>query len=244
MNRPAQRNAFHPGLIAELRHAFAEAASASGVRAAVLAGRGGAFSAGADLGWMREAASYTDDENLADAAGLASMLDCIQACPRPVIARVQGAVVGGGVGLVAASDIAVASEDAWFQLSEVRLGLIPAVISPYVIEALGPRRARQLMLTAERVSARQAAAWSLVHEAVAVEALDERIDEIARLIATGGPDALASAKDLTRAVRGRPFDSSLRDETSQRIARIRASEEAQEGIAAFFDRRAPRWAEE
>ena len=241
MNRPAQRNAFNPALIKALREAFLNAASAKSVRVVVLAGRGPAFSAGADLGWMRESASYSEPENRADAEVLASMLDAIRACPRPVIARVHGAAIGGGVGLVAASDVAIASQDAWLQLSEVRLGLIPAVISPYVIESLGPRRARQLMLSAERVGASQAAAWGLVNESVAAEALDARIDSVARQMEKGGPEALAVVKDLTRRVGLRPIDSAVRNETARDIARIRTTPEAQEGIAAFFERRTPGW---
>ena len=244
MNRPAQRNAFNPALIKALRDAFRNAACAMGVRVVVLAGRGPAFSAGADLGWMRESVSYSEPENRADAEVLASMLDAIRACPRPVIARVHGAAVGGGVGLVAASDIAIASRDAWLQLSEVRLGLIPAVIAPYVIESLGLRRARQLMLSAERVGASQAAAWGLVNESVAAEALDARIESIARQMEKGGPEALAVVKDLTRRVGTRPIDSAVRNETARDIARIRTTAEAQEGIAAFFERRAPGWSTE
>ncbi len=244
MNRPAQRNAFNPALITALRDAFRDAASAERVRVVVLAGRGPAFSAGADLAWMRESASYSEPENRADADVLASMLGAIRACPRPVIARVHGAAVGGGVGLVAASDIAIASRDAWLQLSEVRLGLIPAVIAPYVIESLGLRRARQLMLSAERVGASQAAAWGLVNESVAAEALDERIEAIARQTARGGPEALAAAKDLIRRVGARPVDVAVRNETSRDIARIRTTAEAQEGIAAFFERRNPGWSTE
>lgn len=241
MDRPAQRNAFHPELINALRNAFLNAASAPAIRAIVLAGRGPAFSAGADLGWMREAAHFSDEENRADAKSLATMLAAIRNCARPVIARVHGAALGGGVGLAAASDIAIASKDAWLQLSEVRLGLIPAVIAPYVIEALGLRRARQLMLSGERLDAGRAAEWGLVNEAVAAEALDARIEELLAEVSKGGPESLAAAKDLMRRIGSHPIDSSVLDETAESIARIRMTEEAQEGIAAFFDRRPPRW---
>ena len=242
MDRPAQRNAFDPELIGALRNAFLDVASAPAIRAVVLAGRGPAFSAGADLGWMREAACYSDEENRADAKSLATMLAAIRSCPRPVIARVHGAALGGGVGLAAASDIAIASEDAWLQLSEVRLGLIPAVIAPYIIEAVGLRRARQLMLTGERLDACRAAEWGLINEAVATETLDARIEVLLGEVAKGGPEALAAAKDLIRRIGSHPIDSSVLNETADSIARIRLSEEAQEGIAAFFDHRRPRWA--
>ncbi len=241
IDRPKVRNALRPGLVAELRQAFETAASAPGVRAVVLGGRGPAFSAGADLGWMREAAGYSDAENRADAAALADMLASVRRCPRPVVARVHGPAVGGGVGLVAACDMAVAAEGAWFQLSEVRLGLVPAVILPYVTEALGPRRTRQAMLSAERFGARDAAAWGLVNETVSQDALDARIDALAAGVCRGGPDAVAAAKALADRIGGRPVDASVRAETADRIAQIRATDEAKEGMAAFFERRPPRW---
>ena len=241
MNRPEARNAFEPAMIAALAEAFRRVAGDAEIRVVILAGRGSAFSAGADLGWMRRLATAPEDRNLEDARQLAAMFAALRACPQPVIARLHGPAIGGGVGLAAAADLAVASAAAWLQLAEVRLGLLPSVIAPYVIEAAGPRRARQWMLTAERIPATEAARHGLVSEVVAADALDDRIGMRAGELARGGPAALAGVKSLLRALAGRPIDAATDRETARRIALARATPEAREGMAAFFDRRRPDW---
>lgn len=241
LNRPAVHNAFDDALIARLTEALREIGEDPGVRVVVLRGAGKSFSAGADLTWMQRMADYSRTQNLADAMGLAQLLHTLDSLPRPTIAAVHGAAFGGGVGLVAACDIAVAAETAAFSLSEVRLGLIPAVISPYVVAAIGARQARRYFLTAERFDAREARRMGLVHEVTTPEALEARVAAIAAELLRGGPGAIGAAKNLVAAVAGRPVDTALMADTARRIADIRAGEEAREGVGAFLEKRKPRW---
>ncbi len=241
LNRPELHNAFDDGLIGELDSALAVLAADSAIRVVLLAGRGKSFSAGADLAWMKRMAGYSADENEADAQKMAEMLHRLSSLPKPTIALVQGAAMGGGVGLVAACDIAFAAEDAQFALSEVRLGLIPAAISPYVIAAIGPRAARRYFLTAERFDARQALGLGLVSAVVPPAALGTEADKLADILCQNGPAAMAEAKRLIADVTDRPIDAALRTETAGRIARQRASAEGREGVAAFLEKRKPDW---
>lgn len=242
MVRPERHNAFDEALIDALARAFAELGEAPEVRAIVLAGAGRSFSAGADLDWMRRAAAYDEEGNRADARRLAAMLKAIDECPRPVVARVQGAALGGGTGLVAACDIAVASERATFGTTEVRFGLAPAVISPFVLRAIGPRQARRLFLTGERIDAARALALGLVHEVVPEAELDTRVAAVVDLLLEGGPEAQAASKELIRLVLAMPQGGSLLTEaTCGAIAARRASPEGQEGVRAFLEKREPAW---
>ena len=240
--RPEVHNAFNETLIAALTASLEALGADPEVRAVVLAAEGKSFSAGADLTWMQRMAGYAREQNLEDARGLARLMATLDRLPKPTLALVQGAAYGGGVGLVACCDIAVAAEPASFCLSEVKLGLIPAVISPYVIGKIGAGAARRYFLTAERFDARRAQALGLVHEVVAAEALEAAGESILAALAAGGPDSQAAAKDLIRAVAGRPTDAALVEETAVRIADVRAGEEAREGIAAFLEKRRPTWA--
>jgi len=239
--REKVRNAFNETLIAELAAAFTQLGADAGVRAIVLAARGPAFCAGADLDWMRRMAGYSHDENRADARALADMLRTIYECPKPTIARVHGDAYAGGMGLVAACDIAVAASTAHFCLSETRLGLIPATISPYVIRAMGEQAARRYALTAERFDAAEALRIGFVHAVVAAEDLDARIVEIVAALMQTSASAVAEAKRLVREVAGRPVDGQLAADTAERIAAIRASDDGREGVRAFLDKRKPRW---
>ncbi|MBI4985147.1 MAG: enoyl-CoA hydratase/isomerase family protein [Rhodocyclales bacterium] len=241
MNRPEVHNAFDERLIAELAAAFQELDADAAVRVVVLGGRGKHFSAGADLNWMRRAAQQGSDENRRDARQFADMLRGIADMTKPTIARVQGAALGGGTGLTAACDMAVAADDAVFATSEVRFGIIPAAISPYVLRAIGPRHALRYFQSAERIPAAQALAIGLVGEVVAAAALDARVAELAQALIAGGPEALQTAKALVRDIAGRPIDAALSAETAERIARQRATAEAREGIAAFLEKRPARW---
>ncbi|RMX04076.1 enoyl-CoA hydratase/isomerase family protein [Corticibacter populi] len=242
--RADMRNAFNDEVIAELTAAFTGLGARSDVRAIVLAAEGKAFCAGADLNWMRSMADYTREENLADAARLAEMLRVIHTCPKPTLARVQGDVYAGGMGLVAACDIAVTVESAGFCLSEVRLGLIPATISPYVIRAMGPRAAHRYFLTAERFSAAEALRIGFVHEVAAdAQALDAKVADIAQALAQASPAAVKACKRLVRDVAGRDIDAALIASTVEGIADIRASDEGKEGVQSFLQKRPPRWLE-
>ena len=243
LNRPDVRNALSGELLLQLRAAFEEAAEDTSVRAAVLAGEGKDFCAGADLGEMKKLGAATKDENRADAQRLSAAFASIEAFPRPVIGRVQGNVFGGGAGLVAACDISVVARDARFAFSEVRLGIIPAVISPYVVRRLGAGRARQLFLTGERFDGATAAAYGLAAEAVEADALDERVDALLELILAGSPDAQRRIKLLVRAVSERDLEEAAAM-TPQFIADARASEEGQEGLLAFQEKRKPNWVPE
>ena len=241
MARPQKHNAFDDGLIADLSAAFEAAGRDYAVRVVVLEGEGKSFSAGADLGWMQRMADYSDAENLADARKLAGMMRILNELPRPTIARVQGAAFGGGVGLVATCDIAFASQAASFCLSEARLGLIPSVISPYVVEAIGARAARRYFQTAERFDAETARALGLVHEVVPHERLDGRLEELIGTLLDNGPAAMAASKDLIRRVASGPVDDAMVEDTAQRIADIRATDEGREGVQAFLEKRGPNW---
>ena len=241
MARAEKHNAFDDGLIADLTDAFKSAGHDNNIRVVVLAGEGKSFSAGADLSWMRRIADYSDDENIDDARKLSCMVRALNELPRPTIARVQGSAFGGGVGLVAACDIALASEAASFCLSEARLGLIPSVISPYVGEAIGARAARRYFQTAERFDAAEACALGLVHEVVPRERLDDRLDELIGQLMDNGPQAMAASKDLIRRVTAGPVDDAMVEDTARRIADVRATDEGREGVRAFLEKRRPVW---
>lgn len=241
LNRPEVRNAFNETLIAELTGSFRALGGRPELRAIVLAAEGKAFCAGADLNWMQAMAGYSWDENHADASKLADMLWAIYSCPVPVIARVQGDVYAGGVGLVACADIVVAVDQAGFCLSEARLGLLPATIGPYVVKALGEQASRRYFVTAERFGAAEAQRLGLVHEVVAAEALDAKVDELAAAITANGPAAVRACKQLVKDVAGRPVTPELRDDTARRIADIRASDEGREGVQSFLNKRKPSW---
>ena len=241
LNRPRVHNAFDDATIRLLTRTFDAIGRRRDVRVVVLAGQGESFCAGADLAYMRRCAGFSPAENEEDARALARLLFALDRLPQPTVARVHGPAYGGGVGLVAACDIAVAAETASFALSEVRLGLIPAVISPFVIRAIGESWSRRLILTGERFDAEAAARLGLVHEVVLAGALAERSAALATLLLQGAPDAQRRAKALVAAVSGKPIDEALAGDTAQAIAEARASEDGREGIAAFLEKRPPRW---
>lgn len=241
LNRPDVRNAFNDEVIAEISQAFARAAEQDEVRAVVLAAEGPAFCAGADLNWMRRMADYTRAENLDDAGKLAEMLRLIYACPKPTVARVQGDVFAGGMGLVAACDMAVSVDTATYCLSEVKLGLIPATISPYVIRAMGPRAAHRYFLTAERFGAAEALRIGFVHEVVTADALDAKVDELVKALVGASPNAVRACKTLVQEVADRDIDAALVARTVAGIADIRASAEGKEGVQSFLQKRKPSW---
>lgn len=242
MERAERHNAFDDALIAELTEALRAAEDDQAARVVVLAGAGKSFSAGADLGWMKRMAAFSREENERDAMALASLMRTLAQVRKPTLARVQGPAYGGGVGLVACCDIAVAARAASFALTEVRLGLVPAVISPYVVGAIGERAARRYFLTGERFDAAEAHRLGLVHEVVEDEAaLDVRIDALVEALLCCGPLAQGEAKELVRAVAGRPVTAELIQDTARRIARLRASPEGREGVAAFLEKRRPDW---
>lgn len=241
MNRPELKNAFNEELIGAICDAIGRLNADRNVRAVVLTGAGDAFSAGGDLNMMRRAGEASAAENKDDARRLAHMLHSIYSSPKPTIALVNGAAMGGGVGLVAACDIAIAAESAFFALSEVKLGLIPAVISPFVIEAIGARQARRYFLTGERFDANTARRIELVHMVAMSAQLEATLDGVLSQLLTCGPLAQHEAKDLIRAVAARPITDSLMEETAGRIARLRASPEGKEGITAFLEKRKPNW---
>ena len=241
LNRPDRHNAFDDALIAELTTVLKRVGEQPDVRVVVLASTGRSFSAGADLDWMRRMAGYSEDANLADAAALAGMLHTLDRLPKPTIALVQGPAYGGGVGLAACCDTVIAAERATFCLSEVKLGLTPATISPYVINAIGARWARRYFVSAEVFPASRARAIGLVHEVVAEAALEETKEALVKALLQGAPGAQADAKALVFLAEGRPVDAALGDETGRRIAMRRASAEGREGLTAFLDKRAPAW---
>jgi methylglutaconyl-CoA hydratase len=241
LSRPDVRNAFDDVLIEELTRAFLEAAEDSGVRVVVLAGEGPTFCAGADVNWMRRAGGYSKAENEADAERMARMLRGIDSCPKPVVALAHGAAIGGGVGLVAAADIAIAAEGTVFSLAEVRLGILPAVVSPFVLRAIGPRNARDLFLTGDRFDAREAHRIGLVHQVVpAGELIAAGERKVASLLAAG-PEAVGAAKGLIAQVAWRTPDE-VAGPTVRAISERRASAEAKEGLTAFLEKRKPAWA--
>ena len=241
LTQPEVRNAFSDEVIAEITAAFLEVGARADVRAVVLAAEGPAFCAGANLNWMRRMADYTREENMADAGKLAEMLRVIYECPRPTIARVQGDVYAGGMGLVACCDMAVAVETAGFCLSEVKIGLIPATISPYVIRAMGARAAHRYFLTAERFGAAEALRIGFVHEVVATEQLDAKVDELAKALASASPHAVRACKQLVQDVAEREIDAGLIAATVEGIADIRASADGREGVQSFLNKRKPNW---
>ena len=243
LNRPEVHNAFNPDVIAELRDAFRALGSDDRVRVVVLTGAGISFCAGADLRWMQEAVSFTEEENRRDALAIAEMLATIAACPKPVVARVNGAALAGGAGLVAASDIAIAVETARFAFTEARLGLVPATIAPHVVRRIGEANARALFLTAERFEAPRALAIGLVHECVPAERLDDAVARTVRNLLHGGPRALSENKLLIEGIRDRRGDDLARY-TADTIARLRVGAEGQEGLRSFLEKRPPAWTPE
>jgi methylglutaconyl-CoA hydratase len=241
LDRAELRNAFDDLTIVELTAAFRALGDDDEVRAIVLAASGTAFCAGADLNWMKKMAGYSDDENRADAMALATMLHTIHTCKKPVVARVQGDAYAGGMGLVAACDIALAVDTAHFCLSEAKLGLMPATIAPYVIRAMGPRAAHRYFITGERFDAAQACRIGLVHQVVPAAQLDGAVQDIVEAVAANGPQAVAGCKKLVLDLAGRPIDETLIGETAERIAQIRASAEGREGVRSFLEKRKPAW---
>jgi methylglutaconyl-CoA hydratase len=241
LNRPELRNAFNDEVITELAAVFMELAKRDEVRCVVLAGNGPAFCAGADLNWMKRMAGYTREENLEDASVLARMLESLYRFPKPIVARVHGDVYAGGVGLVAVCDIAVSVDTAQYCLSEVRLGLVPATISPYVIRAMGARAAHRYFLTAERFGAAEAQRIGLVHEVATVDQLDGKVAELARALVAAGPQALTACKTLLHEVAGHEIGAGLIRRTVETIADVRASDEGREGIQSFLGKRKPGW---
>jgi methylglutaconyl-CoA hydratase len=241
LNRPEVRNAFNDEVITELTAVFLELGKRPEVRCIVLAGNGPSFCAGADLNWMKRMAGYTREQNLEDASALARMLETIYRCPKPTIARVHGDAYAGGTGLVAACDIAVAADTVTFCLSETRLGLIPATISPYVVRAMGARAAHRWFLTAERFSAQEAHRIGYVHEVVPAEQLDAKVHEIAAALVNAGPEAVKLTKQLVHDVAEREITHSLIRRTAEGIADVRVSDEGREGIRSFLEKRKPNW---
>jgi methylglutaconyl-CoA hydratase len=244
LNRPEVHNAFDAALVLQLTELLVELKSRQDVRVVVLTGAGRSFSAGADINWMRAMAECSPDENFEDALHLADLMSLLNSLPLPTIARVNGHAFGGGVGLVACCDIAIASNEARFALSEVRLGLVPAVISPYVVAAMGARNARRLFLSGEVMDAKLARRVGLVHEIAKPRKLDAAVEHQLGMLLKGGPNALRESKDLIFALEGGGIsaDTALKHRTAQIIAQLRVSDEGQEGLAAFLEKRAPRWA--
>jgi len=241
LNRPAIHNAFDDRLIADLTAALRRLADDAAVRVVVLTGSGESFSAGGDLNWMRRMAGYSDAENLADATALAELLRTLNELAKPTVARVNGAAFAGGLGLVCCCDIAIAATEASFSISEARLGLVPATISPYVVAAVGARAARRYFLTAERFTAAEAQRIGLVHEIAPRAGLDEAVAKIVAALLDAGAEAQARSKRLIAEVQDRPMTEALMALTARAIAEARASAEAREGLAAFFAKRKPAW---
>ncbi|MEH6636020.1 MAG: enoyl-CoA hydratase/isomerase family protein [Halioglobus sp.] len=241
LNRPEKHNAFDDVVIAELRDVFDQLAQREDVRVVILASNGKNFSAGADLGWMKRMAEYDYAHNHKDAQLLAGMLKALHDLPQPTIARVQGAAFGGAVGLVSCCDMAVAAESASFCLSEVKIGLIPATISPYVIKAIGERAARRYFTTAERFRAAEGLRVGLVSEVVAENELDAAVEKLVSTLLQNGPLAVRAAKKLVVDVAGHDISAALIEDTCGRIAQMRISDEGQEGLGAFLNKRKPNW---
>jgi len=241
LNRPELNNALNEALIEELRSAFESIAGDRSIATLVLAGEGKSLCAGADINWMRKAGSYSRDENIKDALPLVRMLSVLDRMPQTTVARVQGPIYGGGVGVVAACDIAIGSSEATFCLSEVRLGIVPGMISPYVLRAIGERTARRYFQTAEVFNADEAHRIGLLHEVVAPDALDERVAKMLKQLKSAAPGARSIAKKLAGDIAGRPIDEALMSETAQLIADVRAKPEAREGLTAFLEKRKPSW---
>ena len=245
-NRPEKHNAFDDVLIAELTAKLLQLNNDKNVRIVILTGAGKSFSAGADLNWMRSMAKFSEDENIEDALKLAELMDILNTLRKPTIARINGAVYGGGVGLVACCDIAIAADTAKFALSEVRLGLVPSVISPYVIAAIGAHQARRYFLTAETIGAQQAQNIGLVHEVMPADKLDEAVGKEVDLLLKAGPKALTACKELiaANAAASVSVRRALKQKTAQLIAQLRVSNEGQEGLSAFLEKRPPKWIKE
>lgn len=241
LNRPEKHNCFDDVLILELTNALTALAANPDVRIVILAGEGKSFSAGGDLSWMQRMADYSYDDNLKDAAALATMLKTLNELPKPTIARVQGAAFGGAVGLVSCCDMAIGSERASFSLSEVKIGLIPATISPYVMQAVGPRAARRFFLTGERFDANTALALGLLSEVVPESELDLSIDKLIDALLANSPAAVAAAKNLIQTYANQSISDELVSDSCKRIADIRISNEGQEGLKAFLEKRPPNW---
>ena len=241
IDNPKKHNAFDDRIIAQLTETFKAIADNTDVRVMVLDSEGKQFSAGADLGWMQRMADYSYEENLADSHALAEMLKTLNQLPQPTIARVQGAAFGGAVGLVSCCDMAVASTSASFSLSEVKIGLVPATISPYVIAAIGQRAARRYFTTGERFDGQTALALGLVSELAELDKLDEKVEELVTALLANSPAAIKSAKQLIFDISGKPIDQLLIDGTCKTIAEIRASDEGREGLKAFLEKRPPKW---
>ncbi len=241
LNNPDKHNAFDDQIIGELTEAFVAIADNSNARVMVLASEGKSFSAGADLEWMKRMASYSYEDNLRDAGALALMLKTLNQMPQPTIARVQGAAFGGALGLISCCDMAVAASAASFSLSEVKIGLVPATISPYVIAAIGERAARRYFVTAERFDAHRALHLGLINEVVDAEQLDQEVELLVDALLANGPEAIMAAKKLVFDVSGKPIDQDLLDHTCEVIAAIRVSEQGQEGLNAFLEKRKPLW---
>lgn len=243
LNRPEKHNAFNQDVIQELTKTFSKLNNDDSVRVMVLTGEGKSFSAGADLNWMRSMAEYSEDENLEDSLRLAELMWTLDGMQKPTVARINGSVFGGGVGLVACCDIAVSVEEAKFALTEVRLGLVPAVISPFVIRAIGNRHARRFFLTGEAMDATLAERIGLVHEAVPADDLDEAVTVHVKRLLKGGPNALRASKELIDTIYGQGVSAreAAKLKTSRLIAQLRVSEEGQEGLSAFLEKRAPNW---
>ncbi|CAN7425024.1 enoyl-CoA hydratase-related protein [Brevundimonas sp. LjRoot202] len=243
INRPAKKNAFDAATVAALYEAFETLQGADRVRVVFIRGAGGTFSAGADLGWMRDAADWSEGDNRSDAMGLAKMLKALHDIPALTVAVVEGAAMGGGAGIVAACDMAVAVEGTRFAFSEVKLGLIPATIAPYVVEAVGARRGRQLFLTANIFDADYAAHAGLIDMVLPEGSVEEFISMLTDSLTANAPGAMGDAKRLVNDVAGQKIDHGLMEDTARRIAHARVSEEGQEGVRAYLDKRKPRWAE-
>ena len=241
MSRPAVFNAFDEAMIAELDAAFAQLGDDASVRAIVLAGDGKHFSAGADLQWMQRASAAPYEWNLADARRFAAMLARIEACPKPTVARIQGAALGGGVGLACACDIAIAADNASFSVSEARFGILPAVIGPYVTNAVGKRQAKRLALTTTRIAAPEALAIGLVQQVCALDQLDAAVDAVLAELLVGGPNAQREIKQLFAQLEVGPITAEVRELSAQTISRVRGSDEAREGFAAFLGKRPADW---
>jgi len=243
LNRPDVRNAFNEQMLADLREVFAAIRDDPGIRVVVLTGEGESFCAGADLNWMKRVVAYTYEENYEDSLNLAQMLRDVYTCPKPVIGRINGPAIGGGTGVVAVCDIAIASQDAVFGFSETKLGLTPAAISPYLLKRMGEGNLREYFLTGERFSAAQAAAMGLVNVVVPTDELDAAVDAKIAMILTGGPQALAVSKELVREISERSLDENG-PYTAEVISRLRTSDEGQEGMNAFLQKRKPGWTDD
>jgi len=241
LNRPEKHNAINDGLLTTLTRELRTLGDDENVRVVLLTARGESFCAGADLKWMKRTAEFSEAENLRDASKLSDLLQILNSLSQPTIALIQGSAYAGGVGLICSCDIAIAARSACFAITEVRLGLIPSVISPFIVKAIGERNARRYILTGERISSDEARHIGLVHDVVPDEALAARGETFVKMLLKGGPKALTEAKALIKAVHGREIDSALFVDLTKRIARVRVSDEAQEGMGAFLEKRKPHW---